>query len=150
MSSIKMKGRQLIQIWRDREEPLGHVEEEQGMGVLWPKDTYGVTNTPGTVIRAEVYPTFIEALEKAIKSPSSFMLHQVWLREKTTEDIVTYVEEHWSEVAEEMGEPESQENFLERLRGALKHAPTETLSTIAKEVAKGITVAALLRLIFGG
>ena len=90
MSTMKWDGNRIMQqVGRGKEE-LGYIgfDENTKTWVLWLKDTCGVLGLNGGDIRGDEYASDEEAKDKAMGSPSAFIMHYIWIRRVAKRQVI--------------------------------------------------------------
>ena len=136
MPIIRYEGTKLIQSFVQDEEELGYIEKnrESGKYRLWLKDLYGFVIGKGCYVSGGTLSasSLKDAQYEALTSDSTYIMHQIWLKNKAEYTI----ERNWDEIDRRT---EGRANKDSVLKWVLQNAGRATTNTTIKEFIEWIT-----------
>ena len=145
MSSIRLSGNRIVQRLRGNEEELGRIELDPNSQtyVLWLRDTFGVANTAGALIRADEYPSLDDAKAKVLQAPSVFIWHCVWMRSVVKHEAERVLDEHWDELGAGIGAASTKASMTDRIRALIDRLPRDKLGELFEKIGTAALMQAL-------
>ena len=135
MSSITWDNNRLIQRVGNDAGELGYVDRDENSGtyVLWLRDTSGVLDLNGGYMRGDEFGSLEEARKCAASSASAFIMHYTWMRMTIKSQAVGGLEEHWEEIAPELGNNVDRQRLRSWLEQHLEQMPIDGIKQLRQK-----------------